>query len=74
MKWIVLERKDRPELLVVFASWSPKDAETAVSFLPGALRFDPSGLKLTDAEGGGAVSLPLALPGPYGIRMIRVEK
>lgn len=74
VKWIVLERKDRPELLMIFASWSDRDAETAVSFLPGALGFDPAGLKMSDAEGGAAASFPLALPGPYGVRLIRAGK
>jgi hypothetical protein len=74
VKWIVLERKDRPELLMIFASWSDRDAETAVSFLPGALGFGPAGLKMSDAEGGAAASFPLALPGPYGVRLIRAGK
>ncbi len=74
VKWIVLERRDRPELLMVFASWSAGEAETAVSFLPGALRFDASALKLSDAESGGAVEMPVGFPAPYGVRVIRAGR
>jgi hypothetical protein len=78
VKWIVLERKDRQSLLAVFASWSEKDAEAAVTLVPGALGFDVSGLKVADAETGEALPggpkgpYAVRLPGPYGVRVIRV--
>jgi hypothetical protein len=78
VKRIVLERKDRQSLLAVFASWSEKDAEAAVSIAPGALGFDVSGLKVADAETGEALPggpkgpYAVKLPGPYGVRVIRV--
>jgi hypothetical protein len=79
VKWIVLERKDRRELLAVLASWSEGDAEATVALLSGGLGFDPAGMKFVDDETGTALTggadgrLAVELPGPYGVRVLRAS-
>ncbi len=78
VKWIALERKDRKGWLMVFASWSEKDADAAVSFVTGAPGLDPKGLKIADAETGEAIpaaggAFTIRLPAPYGARVVRTD-
>ena len=78
VKWIALENKQEKEILMVFASWSEKDTETAVKFIPENLGFNPLNMKLYDAETGEEFVadkqgvFTVKLPAPYGVKMIRL--
>ena len=77
VKWLALIKPATHELLLVFASWSAEDVAATVTFSPADLGFAP-GTQITDEETGEHSSVPTAtgfrldLPGPYGVRVVRV--
>ncbi|HEY3322611.1 MAG TPA: glycoside hydrolase domain-containing protein [Planctomycetota bacterium] len=77
VKWLALSKPATKEILIVLASWSDQDAETEIKLLPKAAAFSTDALKLTDAESGEALgaanaAVKVKLPGPYGVRVLRV--
>jgi len=80
VKWIVLERRDRREVLAVLASWSEEDVECEVRLLPGGMGIDPAGMRLVDDETGESVpagaggEARILFTGPYGVRILRFRR
>lgn len=78
VKWLALSRPPVREMLLVLASWSEQAVAPRLTLDAAVMGFDPAGLRVRDAEtgevlsadAGGGCTVPL--PGPYGVRVLRV--
>ena len=79
VKWLVLASPSQQRVLVVLASWSAEKTTAQLRLDAKALGFAVVGAKVLDAETGRVItaalgdSLPLELPGPYGVRLLMFE-
>ena len=78
VKWLVLEKPQTGDLLIVLASWSADDVAAHVQL--DTTRLPTSEAHITDADAGTAVAGPSAtsfdvkLPGPWGNGIVRVTR
>lgn len=74
VKWLVLAKPAAREALIILASWAADPVKAAVRFDPKRLGI-PGAYAVTDVEAKGEPGVDRAavdLPGPYGVRMVRV--
>ena len=73
-KWLLVVRKSDNALLLVLQTWNKTDTDVTVTLDPARLGFRPAA-QAWDVETGQEVpttgeALRLALPGPYGTRIV----
>ncbi|MBM4032033.1 MAG: LamG domain-containing protein [Planctomycetes bacterium] len=85
VKWLAMLKTQRlpksseaipvlSDALIVLASWAEEDVKASVRLVAHRIGRVPDKLAFTDAEDGSAVDpAAVALPGPYGARILRVR-
>ena len=78
VKWIVLEKPETKELLIVLASWAEEAVRAEVELAPAVLDWDPQPARIVDAlsgdKAGSGRSFEVDLAGPYGVRILRASR
>jgi hypothetical protein len=74
VKWLVIAKPQAKEMLIVLASWATEDVKARVVLDPKRLGMPEGAPAVTDAEDGSAADpAAVALPGPYGVRMLKAR-